>query len=357
MSQLRSAILLLVFFFLAWGNPSLADDALPPIDAHRFELKPVQKSTSGKIYLFESNQVIPKTGNLILVYENEKPAMAFRVLKNDLSKKQFVGKRVRRYDQINELKMNQEYMSLEKIADIILPPPAEVAPEPSSTEPTTTTTGQPTTEATPTDTPNNIDPPPANDSTLDSSSTEALDQIDESLDEEGEEEDEALEVEESFKIEPWNNILSVTAGYFGNSSNFSGSPILNNGFSFSYAHAFAHDIFFSKKSLQDSLAVEFGGIYYRIINRDAKNDLYSLLPFYGDLFYQLHFSTSFTLTAYAGLQYNYMTSASNPGKSLKLLQGLQPNFGLGAFYAIGPQWFLRADLGWDRITGGLSIKW
>ncbi len=199
------------------------------------------------------------------------------------------------------------------------------------------------------------------DSELDSSSTAALDKIDESTVEEAdEEEDEDLgpmEIEESVRMDPYNNILSVSAGYVANASNFAGSSVLNNGFGVSYAHVLFHDVFINRKSPQDSLAMELGGYTYRIINKDGGNDIYSMLPFFGNLLYQLHTSPSFSLNFYGGIQYNYMTSAINAGRSLKSLQGLQPNFGLGMFYTIGPQWFIRADIGWDRITGGLSIKW
>lgn len=351
--RLRTTILFFGFFFLTTVGFANADDTLPTIDAHRFEAKPIQKSTSGKIYLFESNQVIPKTGNLILVYDQNKPAMAFRVLKNDRSKNRFVGKRVRRYDQTSELKLDQDYTSIEKLADSLPPPPGEVPSENLDEPPTLTKSTAPSPAPTPT---LEITAPDAQDAELDSDSTASLDEIDE-LDETDDEEDGPLEVDETARIDPFNNILSVTAGYFGNSSNFNGSPYLSNGFSLSYAHKLFNDVFIMKKVPQDSLSLEFGGIFYRIINKDGGNDIYSMLPFFADLLYQLHLSTSFSINLYGGIQYNYMTSAINPGASLDILQGLQVNVGLGFFYTLGPQWLLRADFGWDRITGGLSLKW
>jgi len=351
--RLRTAILSLSVFFLSVASFATEVDTLPSIDARRFDVKPIQKSTSGKIYLFESTEVIPKTGNLILIYDHEKPAMAFRVLKNNDAKRQFVGKRVRRYDQTSELVFHQSYSSIEKVANVLPSPETEEADEsldskPPIPEPSATPVPSPTPEPT---------PPEAQDSELDSSSPAALDKIDESQNGEEDEEGNSLEVEETTRIDPFDHILSVGSGYFANSSNFSGSSILNTGFSVSYAHVLFHDVFIMKKVPQDSLAFEMGALYYRMIRHDGGNDLYTMLPFFGDLLYQLHLSQTFSLNLYAGLQYNYMTSASNPGKSLKLLQGPQPNVGLGFFYSIGPQWLVRADVGWDRITGGLSIKW
>lgn len=364
--RLRSAILFSLTFLIVMANPAMAAESLPPIDAHRFDVKPIQKSTSGKIYLFESTQVIPKTGNLILIYEHDKPAMAFRVLKNDPNKKQFVGKRVRRYDVTSELITNQSYSSIEKLADVLPPPPAEPVPaqepleeqKPESVAPPTPAPSvvvEPSPTAEPTPIPAPAVTPESQDSELDASSAAALDKIEESNEED--DEIEPIEVEESSRLDPFNNFLSVSAGYFGNSSGFSGNSALNNGFSLSYARALFHDVFFLKKIPQDSLALELGVIYYQIINQDGGNDLYTLLPFFGNLLYQLHLSSTFSVNAYTGLQYNYMSGANNPGKSAESLQGVQLNFGLGFFYTIGPQWALRVDLGWDRITGGLCIKW
>lgn len=352
---LRSANLLFGLFFVTAATLCSAAEPLPTIDAHRFESKPIQKSTSGKIYLFESNQVIPKTGNLILIYDQDKPAMAFRILKNDHERNRFVGKRVRRYDQTSELQLNQNYTSIEKLADVLPPPPGE-APSENLDEAPAPAAMAASGSVAPTPTPAVV-PVEPQDSDLDSDSTSALDQIDELDETEDEEDDALLEVDERTRIDPYRNILSVGAGYFGNSSNFSGSPYLSNGFSVSYAHVLFNDVFIMKKQPQDSLAIEFGGIYYRIINKDGGNDIYSMLPFFADLLYQLHLSQSFSLNLYGGLQYNYMTSAINPGASLENLQGIQVNVGLGFFYTLGPQWLLRADFGWDRITGGLSIKW
>jgi len=388
--RLRSAILLLNIFFLAVACTDTAaagtTETLPPIDAHRFDVKPLQKSASGKIYLFESNQVIPKTGNLILIYDEDKPAMAFRVLKNDRFKKQFVGKRVRRYDQTNELKIDQAYPSIEKLADVLLPPPNE-APStvtdqnspaltdqklssiPDSSSPTSTSNSQDTSDLPdPGPVPENSAKSDKKQTTGDlesenresekepSNSLEKKDKA--SLPEEDEDEgSDQLEIDETSRIEPFNNVLSISTGYFTNASNFSGLGVLNNGFSISFAHSLISEMLFRSKTSQDSLGIELGGIYYRIINKDGGNDIYSMLPFYGELTYQIHFSQAFALGLYGGIQYNYMTSATNPGASLSSLQGPQVNAGLGVFFGIGPQWLLRADVGWDRITGGLGIKW
>ena len=348
-------------------------ELLPEIDAERFDSKPIQKSSSGKVYLFETSIGVPKTGNLIIIYDQNKPAMAFRVLQNNPLKKQFVGKRVRRYGDTGELSLNHSYSSIEKIADALPAPPAiagavplqendasldtkendAALDEPEKGAPIPTKLSSSKKEKI---TPEELSAPDAQDPELDSSTTAGLDRIDEN-DDSVEEENPITDIEEMHRIDPSNNILTVSAGFFANSSNFSTSPQIHNGFSVSYAHVLIHDLFIKTKVPQDSLALELGTEYYRIVNQDGINDIYTLLPFYADLFYQLHLSAGFSFNLYGGMQFNYIASYVNSGPSYPLLHGPQPNFGIGFFYTIGPQWLLRADIGWDRITGGLSVKW
>lgn len=379
--QLRTVISFLLTFLVISENSPASEIPVSEIEARRFEIKPAQKSSSGKIYLFDSPTVIPKTGNLILVYDDSKPAMAFRVLKNDDEKKQFVGKRVRRYDGTGDLELKKNYSSIEKIGELITPPPAlqkppvaninedldnSALPPPQAESPnkvaaTETSALEPpennTVEENPTQAADFKEPEKTDPELDESASIKELDQIDKETPKDDLEEPEEIEYDEQTRIDPFNNLFSVTTGFFGNSSNFSTSPYLSNGFSISFAKVLITDAFISEKAVQDSLSLEGGIINYSILNKDRKNDRYSLLPFYGNLFYQLHLSRTFTMNAYAGIQFNYMTSADNPGDSLETLQGLQPNFGVGAFFSLGPQWYFRADIGWDRITGGLSIKW
>jgi len=367
MIQLRSAILLLSIFLL----PKAVQAAAQSIDAQHFDANTIQKSSSGRIYSFESSH-LPKTGSLILIFDHDKPVMAFRILKNDAHKMQFVGKRVRRYDEAGELGLHQSYTAIEKIADS-LPPPPTIAPSDlvanadldlasptkASASPSieTTKANTPATEKNEAVSNQNFQTPPAEDPELDSSSTAALNKIDEN-DTTPDEDLVPLEVEEIHRIEPYNNIFSISGGIFANSANFNLSSIINSGMSISFTHAFLRDVFIEKQvSKDDNLAVEFGAIFYTMVNHDLVSDVYNMLPFYVTLMYQLHFSPQFSFNIYGGLQYDKMLSAVNPGKSLALLQGVQPDLGIGFFYSFGPQWLLRTDLGWDRITAGLCIKW
>ncbi len=316
--------------------------------------------------------------------------MAFRVLKNDGDKNEFVAKRVRRYDDISELTLKKSYPTLEKLGDIIVPPTPDPTPNPTPITasesldenldpPSQEDNGSKDTKTVEREQIPELNPSGEQDLNSDQESSSDLDQqnqptenpaqtssepdpetvksLDDIEEANPEEEIEPIEIEESNSIDPFKNILSIGAGYFANSSNFSLSPYLSNGFSVSYAHSMVKNMFFDSSSLQDSMSFELGGIHYVILNKDGNNDQYTLFPFFGNLLYQLNLSKSFAFNFYGGVTYNFMSTAVNPGKSKNTLQGLQPNFGIGAFYMIGPQWFFRADLGWDRITAGLSVKW
>src|SRR5690606_28585747 len=103
---------------------------LPPIDAHRFQSSPVQISTSGRVYRFSTKSAdVPRVGNIVLIQEDGKPSMAFRVMQSNPQKKEYVGRRVRRYDNHQRLVINRSYGSVEKIADKINAPDAQPEPE------------------------------------------------------------------------------------------------------------------------------------------------------------------------------------------------------------------------------------
>jgi hypothetical protein len=359
---------------LTFSKASIASVVTPDIEAHRFNTKVIQKSTSGKIYLFES-ATLPKTGNLILIYEKDHPTMAFRILKNDQEKNQFVGKRIRRYEGGNDLDVNKSYTTIEKLADLLPAPgnlskpiladsntPAE--PEPVKEIAEQKSAEEPIPPAEPTEEPTAITQSDSNevepekiDPELDANTVTKLDAIDRDNPNDDLEDYSKIEFDEFPLLDPLNNMIVVGTGYFGNASNFSLAPVYNNGVGISFTRVMFRDVFLDSKTIQDALSLELGVVQYSILNLDRNNDNYSLLPFYANLIYQLYPGKTFGAHAYGGLQYNYMLSASNAGSSIEDLQGFQPNFGVGMTYRMGPQWYLRADIGWDRIAAGLGIKW
>ena len=364
----QSLLFLCLFFSAAHA------ELLPEIDAHEFKSTPLRKSSSGRVYLFHTDdKKVPKTGNLVLIQNEDKPAAAFRVLQNDPQKGEFVAKRVRRYD-VGDLQVNTAYPSIEKVADALAtPPPAkpgeEVTASPTATTPAESAAAVATPSMSPSDA--ELEGTPAEktpetkakqaknqdlevydyDDDLDkATSPQNLKKIEPVDDEESANTKTDSEVSETIRYSPMKNMLGVGAGFFRNMANFNTAGDTQNGFSLMYSRVIAHDVLLEPKTTQDDVAIEFGFGYYRLYNSDQQNSLYTIYPFTAEFRYDLNLSESYTLFFYGGLQYNLGTATNT-------LIGPQQTIGLGMMFNLGPHWYLRIDLGWDRVLGGLSIKW
>ena len=319
--------------------------------------------------------------------------MAFRVLRSDLNKSEYIGKKIRRYDQTGELKINQKYFSIEKVADLLSAPeqdephqaPAKKLAAPVRASPPNPVESSETTvtEIAPSPTPaEGVEPakqtaPPTTDSSLD------VEEFDQDLDEgnsqnlnkgpdattSDEDEDEngsphhPFEVEESSRFDHYDNMLGFGVGYFKNMSNFSLNSVSLSGFDIFYSHVLNRDIWFQSKTSQDDLSIDFGLQYYRLVNIDLVNDQYTMIPLSTELRYAIHISPSFAVHGYLGLQYNFIASMQNVDsagankQTYNDVHGPQANTGIGVMFNLGPQWYLRVDLGLDRTMVGLAIKW
>jgi hypothetical protein len=394
------------------GVTQVHAETLSTIEAHEFESTPVQKSKTGRVYLFKTEAGdLPKTGNLILIQVNGKPAMAFRVLRNDPVNQEYIATRVRRYDQTGELKINEHYHSVEKVADLLAPPPqvqkvydANAKPEMGTQwadqkAPQTATTPDSAPAPVPmmgSDSAGNAEapvatesaipadqntPPMANAAATPSTPAKHLDVnvYDDELDsttsprdlkKESEDEDEdaatdstglpktQYEVDEAQRFEKYKHMATFGVGYFKNMSKFSFNNASNGGLSGAYSWITDRDVYAHARNLQDDMRFEVGFEYYSLDNANNANDNYNLLPVYGQYVYNLHVSDTTTFDAYAGLQYNLIMSSQNAQSSTySNLSGIQINLGVGILYNLGPQWYLRADIGLDRVGAGLCIKW
>src|SRR5262245_15810248 len=106
------------------GNSGARAETLPDIDVHEFRTVVIRKSQSGRVYLIQvPTKDLPKTGNIVLIQNLNKPVFALRVLQTDELKGEFIAKRVRRYDETAELVAGQDYLAIEKVADVLEPPP------------------------------------------------------------------------------------------------------------------------------------------------------------------------------------------------------------------------------------------
>lgn len=393
-------------------GPTLAQaEILPSIEAHEFKVTPLEKSKTGRVYRFRTNaQELPHTGNIVLIQINGKPVMAFRVLKTVAEINEFIGKRVRRYDTVGELKLNERYTSAEKLADLVSPPPADrsaynpnakpelggelpppapvvaapvatpVAPALPELDPLPQVAATPAEAAIPA-------APPATPAAVEAAPTKTLDveSYDNDLDGStspqnlkkssnmGDEEDadhlteakNEFEVEETAVLSPYKHMVGISLGVFRNMSNFNiSNPTPNNGFTGYYSSQVDRGIYFRGKRPQDQLSLEYGFTYFTRLNANLHNDDYAQLPLRVELRYDLHLSEAFSLVGYGGLQYNLILSTQNVSASsasdvatTHKFQGFQLNVGAGFLYNIGPQWYLRGDLGLDRFAFGLAVKW
>ncbi len=369
-------------------------EPLPDIETRQFKVMPVEKSRTGRIYRFKTEtQDLPQPGRIILIEENQKPVMAFRVLKSETQNNEFIGKRVRRYDTEGELKINERYDGVEKVAELIAAPP----PEPTTWDPNAKPELDPlakiqakpeegATSANPlaTGTTTSPEPDKINAPRVSGDQTTPIDSYDDELDggtspqnlKKKEIEGDAIddftqdsktssEVDEIHAINPFENLISVSIGSYKNMSNFRiASPSSANGFGINFSHIADRGLFMRGKKPQDSLSVEYALEYYTRVNYTGNNDDYTLMPLKLQLRYDMHFSESFTYFLYLGAQYNWIMSTSNVNTTIadvndayNQLHGFQHTLGMGAFFQIGPQWYLRADLGWDTLALGLAVRW
>ena len=353
-------------------------EILPEIDAHEFQSTPLKKSLSGRVYLFHTDdRKLPKSGSILLIQADGKPAAAFRVIQVNQIKGEFVAKKVRRYDQLADLEINGSYKTVEKVADALIPPPPQQIPV-DETAPkipigSDGTAGTPEAGGPPG--PDDLDSgPDAKAKRAKKGEVEVYD-YDDDLDKatspqnlkknmEDLDEDDASgvktesEISEVNRLSTGKNMLGFTAGFFRNMSNFVVAGSTFNGFAVRYSHALAQDLFLNPKNAQDEISLDLGAGYYRDVNSSQTNDLYTIMPLSAELRYDLHFSETFTFLIYGGIQYNMMASSENSVKSTAdKIMGPQQTIGFGFMFNMGPHWYIRIDIGWDRVMGGLALRW
>jgi hypothetical protein len=100
-----------------------------------------------------------------------------------------------------------------------------------------------------------------------------------------------------------------------------------------------------------------GAAFYSKIN--ASNDIYSLTPLRAELRWEIHFNEFIVLHFYGGIQYNWIRTTENAvyESTYNAYQGVQVIAGTGLMFNIGPQWFVRTDIGHDRAALGMGLRW
>ena len=363
------------------SEPRLHAELLPAIDARAFDVTPIEISKSGRIYRFRVVGDPPRTGSIILLELDKRPIMAFRVMQNNLIQHEMIAKRVRRYDVEGKLELNHAYIGAEKIADRV------ITPQSNEEETAGTKVEEPATpaeqESAPKADPNapamlgddgsgGPEPKMKNakslegfDEELDSTTTprnlkkkQSPDEGEEDLEDDAPKRNRGPAVEERESLIKYPHMMGVTIGSFRNMSNFQWPGVNSNGFTAYYNEIVDKGVWFRGQGPQDSLSLEGGLGFYSRMNLTGIFDNYDILPIRTEILYTLQFSPSFAFLSEVGAQYNWVISTDKATtEGVNQVSGFQPNFGIGFLYNIGPQWYVRGDLGLDRVGIGLAVKW
>lgn len=350
------------------GGASPSDpDRLHPIEARTYPVTVLKRSASYRVYLIDDKSAAqPSEGKILLLKRNFAPAMALRVLKTYPEKKEFAAKRVQMYDNRRVLDEKENYLAIEKVGDLPLPPldsqdradlkeleggaPPPPPPGPpvppgsaSAGDPNDLPPPPPPAEGGDASLPPGVDPapPPAPPEESDSLELESHN---------------AIVVEEPKVFDLSHHSISALFGLVSN-TNPDGLMGYHLAAGFRYGLTVTKSLFFHSVRAQDSIAIEGGAALYRITAYASADDTYTILPVTGVIRYTVQFSESFGIFAYGGIVKNFMTQSLNETvEGLANLANLGLAAGAGAFLQIGPGWNVRADLGYDTFALGLMLK-
>ncbi len=348
-----------------------AENKLPDIVAAEATVKIIGRSKSLRIYMVETTEgTSPNKYRILLFKKNNEPIMAFRVLKEYPDKNRFAAKRVRYYGNNVILNNGETFRSLEKISDI---DPALLVetdedlddieelenldePAPQVSEPEE-------------DKELELDEEPA---PIKEQIAEDLtdDELDEELDEdeyvdpeelleeaESEEEEEmlGLYIEEVEPFDYYYNNLTGSLGYYKNFDAY-GAAGYYVGFGLKYGITIGKTIFLRSHDTQDSLVLEGGVSYYRILGLATGDDAYLVVPLTGTVRYNIHYSKGFGIFFYGGITQNFVKASVGDLDTYNALSSTLISAGGGIIFQIGPGWFARFDAGLDMFLAGLMLK-
>lgn len=100
------------------------EPTLPDIEAKTYDASLVRKSRSKRVWLFRAGESgIPGEGRILLLKRGESPVTAVRVLKIYGERNEFAAKSVRWYGENKSVDDGSSFVAVEKIQDVIPPPP------------------------------------------------------------------------------------------------------------------------------------------------------------------------------------------------------------------------------------------
>ncbi len=364
---------------LLFGQPahaaknSVGLEVLPAVDARTFRVLPKRQSASGRVVQFTvvGNVRLPDPGKILLVKKDGKPVYAFRVVRTQPEDREFIARKIRKYQDAPAFQSNEEYDAIEKIADILRPTEPVPAELPLAAIPTP--------EATPViQTPDVTEVPKAVEPEPEVAAAEEVPSIGPSLgdpipyDQELDQTtsprggadnlgssyswEDSLEIEEKPVFAPFSRAFGLEYGFLQNLSDFQFSGPFNVAFGATAQFVTGRGVFTQTPDLQDRMFVSFGLSYYR--RSEEQNDFYYILPVRSEMLYSLDFSEKISLLFYGGLQYNWVfATAQALVARADALDGLQITAGTGFSIRFGPQWVFQTRLGYDRISGALMVEW
>lgn len=362
--------------------PSPLSSSLPDIEAREFSVSIVRHSASKRVYLFETAEGnSAHTGRILLLKKNAEPVMAFRVLKLYPSLKQIAAKRVKRYGPAQVLEPGETYDAIEKISDIVPPPPTAkdqadlkelekgmpgtaplpsappVTPGPIST-PSPETVGAPTPGAMPHLEVKAYDAeldagssPPPSDAEPHSQDADFIHSFDEDLS------PSVLTVNEIHPFDINHHWFSGTFGAFRNNGP-SGDALYFAGGGLRYGYSLGKMLALDRPNIQDSLVAELGVFLYKLVNFvPNRSDAYTVVPLILTLRYNIQFGENLGLFFYGGIVKNSVVATSQEtGDAVAALNSLIPAIGTGLLFRVGPNWDARIDLGFDVFGLGLVLR-
>ena len=330
-------------------TPSMSG-GLPDIEAKAFRVEIHRRSDSLRVYLFKDpSTAITKVGRILLLKRDSENVMAFRVIKTYYpDKEQFAARKVRKYPNYSALDEGDQYLAIEKIADLFpYESIEEIEQDQADLEELEEAEEDDEEEL-------EVEPLPivqAYDPELDAGTTpppgdSRVNKVSDLS---------SIMIEQVKPFETDSQLLSAQVGFLRN-SNADGTFGYFSGTGFRYGVNIARMIFLSNSKTQDSFALEGGLFVYKLLNWETANDAYTAIPLHLTVRYNVVFEKTFGLFFYLGVLRNEVVGGSASETALSLLRNTQPAGGMGLMFQMGPKWFIRMDLGFDLATAGLSLR-
>ena len=270
---------------------------LPDINATTLNLRPLKASTSKHVYLFESQSesestsVAPPERKLLMIKKGDENVMGLRVLKSLPERNEVIAKRIMKYPPYDELTIGESYVAVEKVSDHA--PPAQTAQDKADIAEVEST-------------------PLPYDPDLDAGSSPDPNAEDMTNPEDAEAKLGMSIEEKTVKFEHQKNWLSLGIAMLKNSPGPDVGSSYYVGGGLRYGYTLTDNIFTkSGGDKQDSLQVELGAFYYKIVGIDTSNDDYTVLPIVLTGRYNYFLSEDFALFVYGGLEKPFVVASDN----------------------------------------------